>query len=194
MTALRFPMLVLLVVALAACGGAPASDPAAGGGDAATPSPDATDTTDAGDDGSGDGSDGGPTGDFNLCDVLSADEVSDIAGAEVAETMPADLQGVYSCNYLGADDAAIAGTTLALSAGEISAADLFRANESAEGSEPVDGLGDGAVMTGDENFPVLMVLVDDALYSLSVLADNLDGAGKREATIEMARQSVDRLP
>lgn len=52
----------------------------------------------------------------------------------------------------------------------------------------------GAVLTGDESFPILMVMVNGNLYSLSVLAENLDGPGKREATIELARQSVDRLP
>lgn len=185
-------MLLVAALALAGCGGAPASEAAeasvgAGGDDGDTPSLSAS--TAPASTGAGDG-DGGEGGD--LCTVLTTDEVADITGVDVTSTTPADLQGVLSCNYNGPDSMPVAGLTLATSAGGVSVLDMFEANE-ADG-EAVSGIGDRAVLVGDEDFPILMVLVGDRLYSLSVIADSLDGAAKRAATEELARRSVDRLP
>jgi Protein of unknown function (DUF3558) len=179
---------VALLIAVAAC-----SSPTAAPTDAAEEPdepPAATPTADAQTGGDGDG--GGASG-YDLCDAISNEEVSQIAGVEVTDATSADLSGVLSCNYNTADGA-VAGTTLATSASGVDPSQLFDANRDAEGNEEIPGLGEGAVLTGDEDFPILMVKVNGNLYSLSVLADNLDGAGKREATIELARLSVDRLP
>ena len=187
MKTLKLCLPMALLVALAACS-SPAAPPAdatdAGGDAAATTSPE----TDGGDGGNGADASG-----YDLCDAISEDEVSTVTGAEVVDSMSADLNGVLSCNY-NAADGAVAGTTLTTSESGIDPQQFFEANRDAEGAEEVSGLGDGAVMTGDENFPILMVMVNGNLYSLSVLAENLDGPGKRDATIELAELSVDRLP
>ena len=188
MSASRFLLTLLTVViaaTLAACGGTPASTTAAGVPDE---EPTAAPPADGGD------TDTGSLGDFDLCSVLSIDEVAEITDAQVADTTTAAANGVYSCNYNTAEGMPAAGSTLATSEAGVDPSEMFEANRDAEGTEPIDGIGDGAVMTGDEDFPILMVLVGDNLYSLSVLAENLDGPGKREATIEMARRSADRLP
>lgn len=181
------PLLAALLV-LAACS-APAASPSTTQADGDTPEMASASpaTANPGE------SQGGTGMGFDLCDAISADEVSEVAGTEVTDVTPADLGGVLSCNYL-ADDAAVAGTTLATSDSGVNPVDLFNANRDAEGNEDVQDLGDDAVLTGDEDFPILMVLVNGNLYSISVLADGLDGAGKREATIALARLSVDRLP
>lgn len=180
--------LVTLLIALAACASpapAPAGSAAESGSVAvATPTALASAGPDEG---------GGDATGYNLCDAISVEEVSQIAGVAVAESTSADSGGVLSCNYISADGA-VAGTTLATAASGVDPVQLFDANRGAEGAVEVPGLGDGAVMTGDEDFPILMVKANGNLYSLSVLADNLDGPGKREATIELARRSVDRLP
>jgi hypothetical protein len=183
--------LVPLALALSACGGSPADPSADRPSVAATPATAGDSAGASAPTGSTDGG-GGTSGGGDLCGALTMDEVSEATGVEVTSTTPADLQGVLSCNYNDASGAPVAGTTLATSAGGVGAVDMFNANE-AEG-QPVSGIGDRAVMTGDDNFPILMVLVDDRLYSLSVLADTLDAAGKWAATEELARLSVDRLP
>lgn len=176
---------LLIVAVLAACGGTQSSAT-----DSAADADPTTQATEA-DPGT---ADAGSLGDFDLCDVVSSEELSEIAGSEVADTTAAVSGGVYSCNYWDAGGLPIAGSTLATPETGIDPTQMFDANVGAEGVEEVDGVGDRAVMTGDENFPVLMVLVGDNLYSLSVLAESLDGPGKREATIEMARLSADRIP
>lgn len=185
--------LLLAALALAACGGGatgtneptPSAATGAGNSAGASAQPPSADT-------SAGGENGGGTSGGDLCAVLSIDEVAEVTGVEVASTTPADLQGVLSCNYNGPDGMAVAGLTLATSAGGVDVVDLFEAN--AADFEAVSGIGDRAVMAGDENFPILMVLVGDRLYSLSVIADALDGPAKRAATEELARRSIDRLP
>jgi Protein of unknown function (DUF3558) len=179
----RIAAWLALIVILAAC---------------ASPAATSTDTTDADDGGAAtptaDADDGGgDASGYDLCDAISEDEVSEATGAAVTETTTANLNGVLSCNYLSAD-AAIAGTTLATAEAGVDPQTIFDANAGAEGAEDIPDLGDDAVLVGDEDFPILMVMVNGNVYSLSVLADNLDGPGKREATIELARLSVDRLP
>lgn len=186
--------LLLAALALAACGGGatgtdePTSSAATGADNSAGASaqPPSAAASAGGENG------GGTSGGGDLCAVLSVDEVAEVTGVEVASTTPADLQGVLSCNYNGPDGMAVAGLTLATSAGGVDVVDLFEAN--AADFEAVSGIGDRAVMAGDENFPILMVLVDDRLYSLSVIAEALDGPAKRAATEELARRSIDRLP
>jgi hypothetical protein len=187
--------LLLVALSLAACGGGGTTTEQpqasnASGDDGTGPSSAPVSAAATATDGDGGESAGGTGGD--LCSVLSNDEVAEITGVEVTTATAADLQGVLSCNYNGPDGVAVAGITLATSAAGVSVGDLFEAN--AAEAEPVSGIGDRAVIAGDEDFPILMVLVGDRLYSLSVIADELDGAAKRSATEELARQSVDRLP
>ena len=180
----RLPAIVAAValLTLAACGGAGTDGGAAGGGDS-----DAAEAPDAGGGGGGDG--------FDLCATLTLDEVSDAAGVEATEQQGVNLtQGQASCNYNGDDGIAIAGHTYTTVASGIDPSQMFDANLEAAGAEEVDGVGDRAVMVGSEDFPILWVVKGDSLYAMSVLADNLDAAGKREATIELARIAVDRLP
>lgn len=182
---------VLALLMLAGCGASTSSPTADSDSSSQTDAPeDASETTAPADGGDDEGS---ATDGYDLCEAVTEDEVSEITGAEVTDSTFADLDGVLSCNY-NTVDTAVAGTTLATSASGIDPRSMYDAYRDAEGVEEISGLGDGAVMTGDEDFPILMVLANGNLYSLSVLADNLDGPGKREATIEMARRSIDRLP
>lgn len=175
---------VVPLLVLAACGGedAPSAEAptSVGGAESAEAAPDA-------------GGDTGDGGDIDLCAVLTLDDVSEATGVEVTGSTSAFNSGIYSCNYNTADGP-VAGNTLATPEAGIDPAQMFDANNSADGAEEVPDMGDGAVMTGDDNFPILMVLVGDNLYSVSVLAGNLDSEGKRQATIDLARLSVDRLP
>lgn len=179
--------LIIAIIALAACS-SPAAAPTDApddGDDTATTAPE----TDAGD-GGGDGADASG---YDLCDAASEDEVSQIAGVEVVGSTSASTGGILSCNY-NAADGGVAGMTLATSDSGVDPQQMFDANLQGEGVEEIPDLGDGAVLTGDENFPILMVMVSGNLSSFTVLAENLDGPGKRDATIELARLSVDRLP
>ena len=174
----------LSLLILVACGGAstPATD-GAGGDDGS----DATAAPDAGGGGGGDG--------LDLCATLTLDEVSDAAGVEATDAVGANLgDGQASCNYNSADGLAIAGHTYTTAVAGIDPSQMFDVNLEAVGAEEVDGVGDRAVMVGDDNVPILWVLKGDSLYAMSVLAQNLDGAGKREASIELARIAVERLP
>lgn len=185
----RLGLPLALIVALAACS-SPAAPPADEGGQP-TPASE-TDAGGGGDTGDTDGGgDGGDASGYDLCEAITEEEVSEVTGTEVTESTSADMEGVLSCNY-NAADGPVAGTTLTTSASGVDPQQMFDANRAE--FEEVPGLGDGAVMAGDENFPILMVLVDGNLYSLSVLAENLDGQAKQEATIELARLSLDRLP
>ena len=173
--------IALLILILAACGGGAAPDAAEsqdGGEPAAEP---------------GDGDDGGSGGGIDLCAVLTLDEVSAAADVEVTDAQGVNAEDVSSCNWMSADGQAVAGNTYTRGGGVIDPAQMLDANIGDAGEE-ISGLGDRAVLTGDENFPIVMVLKGDALYSISVLADNLDGEGKQQATIDLARISVDRLP
>lgn len=182
----RLPVAITAIslLVLVACGGAstPATDGAAGDGES-----DATAAPDTGDGGGGDG--------FDLCATLTLDEVSDAAGVEATDTTGVNLtQGQASCNYNGEDGLAIAGHTYTTALSGIDPSQMFDANLEGAGAEEIDGVGDQAVMVGDDSFPILWVLKGDSLYAMSVLASNLDAAGKREATIELARIAVGRLP
>ena len=184
----RLPVAITAValLALVACGGAATSNAGGDGGSDATEAPDA----------GGDGGNGGGAGEgFDLCATLTLDEVSDAAGVEATDTTGVNLtQGQASCNYNSADGAPIAGHTYTTELSGVDPSEMFDANFMGEGAEEVSGVGDRAVMVGDDNFPLLWVLKGDNLYALSVLAPNLDGAGKREATIELAKIAVGRLP
>jgi hypothetical protein len=162
------------LLALVACGGAATGESAA---------------AEAG------GGGGGAGEGFDLCATLTLDEVSDAAGVEATEAQGVNLtQGQASCNYNSADGGAVAGHTYTTAAVGFSPSQMFEGNLEMAGAEEIDGVGDRAVLVGDDNFPILWVLKNDALYAMSVLAQNLDGDGKREATIELARKAVDRLP
>lgn len=179
------PFAVLLVIGLAACGGGTSAT------DGATATDDTGQPTEApATDGGGGGGTGGAV---DLCAVLTIEEVSAAAGVEVSEAVGANLgDGQSSCNYNTADGLAVAGHTFTTPESGVSPGDMFDAN-AAEG-ESVDGVGDDAVMTGDDNFPILFVKAGDSLYGISVLAENLDPEGKRQASIDLAKLAVDRLP
>lgn len=177
----RLPVAIsaIALLLLVACGGAstPATDGgAAADGDAET---DNTNTNTGG-------------GSIDLCAVLSLDEVSDATGVEVTDTLDGSSGEVSSCNYNTSDSMPVAGHTYLRGGGAIDPRQMIDAQ--VEGAEEISGIGERAVLVGDDNFPILMVLKNNGLYSLSVLADNLDAEGKREATIELARKAVDRLP
>jgi uncharacterized protein DUF3558 len=179
----RLPVAITAValLALVACGGSATGTGGTGAGES-----DAADAPDAG---------GGAGEGFDLCATLTLDEVSDAAGVEATDTTGVNMsQGTASCNYNAADGAAIAGHTYTTTASGIDPSQMFDANLEAEGAEEIDGVGDRAVFVGDENFPILWVVKGDSLYAMTVLAANLDGAGKREATIELAKIAVGRLP
>lgn len=181
----RLPVAVagVTLLALVACGGsgaAPDGGAAQGGGES-----DAANAPDTG---------GGGGGDVDLCAVLTLDEVSAAAGVEATDAQGASGAGYSSCNYNAADGSPIAGNTLTTGAAGVSGSQMFDSNLGVEGAEEISGVGDRAVLIGDENFPILVVLKGDRLYQISVLADNLDGDGKRQATIDLGRISVDRLP
>lgn len=179
---LRLPMTVLALLALVACGGTASSSAAAQGGSDATATPAPA------------GGGGSTGGDFDLCTALSLDEVSAAAGVEVTDTSTASSAGVSSCNYLTADGSPVVGNTLTTSNAVINAVEMFEANLGAEGAEQISGVGDRAVMVGSDTFPILWVLKGDKLLAMSVLAEELDAAGKRDATTELAKLAVDRLP
>lgn len=172
----------LLLLVLAACGGGGATGGGAqdGGSESAA----------AGGGGDGGGSDGG----VDLCAVLTLEEVSAAAGVEVVEGQGVSSNEVSSCNWNTADGTPVAGNTYTRGNEALDPEQMLDANLSGDGAEEIPGLGDRAVIVGDETFPIVMVLKNGALYSLSVLADNLDGEGKRQASIDLARASVDRLP
>jgi hypothetical protein len=182
----RLPVVVAAValLTLAACGGAGTDGGGAGGGES-----DAAEAPDAG------GGGGGAGDGFDLCATLTLDEVSDAAGVEATDQTGVNLtQGQASCNYNGEDGVAIAGHTYTTTDSGIDPSQMFEGNLDIEGAEEIDGIGDRAVLAGSEDFPILWVIKGDSLYAMSVLADNLDAAGKREATIELARIAVGRLP
>ncbi|MEP7082105.1 MAG: DUF3558 family protein [Chloroflexota bacterium] len=185
----RLPVAITAValLTLVACGGAGTDGGAAGGGES-----DAAETPDAGGNGGGGG---GAADGFDLCATLTLDEVSDAAGVEATDAQGVNLtQGQASCNYNGEGGLGIAGHTYTTGLSGVDPTQMFDANLEAAGAERIDGVGDGAVFIGDDNFPILWVLKGDGLYAMTVLASNLDAAGKREATIELARIAVDRLP
>ena len=171
--------LALLLLLMAACGGgaAPGGDTGDDGSESSAAEP-----------ANGGGGDGG----IDLCAVLSLDEVSEAAGVEVVEGQGFNSNDVSSCNWNTEDGTPVAGNTYTRGNEAIDPAQMLEANLG-EGEE-ISGLGDRAVLVGDETFPIVMVLKNGALYSISVLADNLDGEGKRQASIDLARASVDRLP
>lgn len=182
------PAVLALMLVLAACGGSAASQSQADQGGGASQDP-------AGASASAD-SGGSSGGGGDLCSAATLEEVAEITGADVVDSTSADLSGVLSCNYNTADGTPVAGTTLTTGGvdGVIDPQAMFDGYLDATDAEEIPGLGDGAVMTGSDEFPILAVMVDGHMYSLSVLADNLDGPGKREATIELARLTIDRLP
>lgn len=184
---LSVALTAVALLVLVACGGAATTGGADGdGGSDATAAPDT-------DGGNGDG--GGAGEGFDLCATLSLDEVSDAAGVEATDAQGVNLtQGSASCNYNSADGGPVAGHTYTTAVAGFSPSQMFEGNLEAAGAEEIDGVGDRAVFVGDDNFPILWVLKNDALYAMTVLAPNLDGDGKREATIELARKAVDRLP
>lgn len=180
-------------VGIAACGGATpsgaaTSDPAAPSSAAPDASPSAavsSPSTDAGD----------PSTTTDLCAAITTEEVSTATGAEVAEAQAGDaLEGLFACNYVDGAGTPIAGTTLTTSDYQMSPTEFFEANRKAEGAQEISGVGDAAVLQGDETFPILFVLVGDDLLAVSVLAGDLDADGKRQASIDLARIAVDRLP
>jgi hypothetical protein len=182
----RLPLAIAVftLLALVACGGAATG----GGADTGT-------DTDAGTDAGGDTgtNTGGGTG-VDLCAVLTLDEVSEATGADVTDTLDGSSGNVSSCNYNTSDDGAVAGHTYLTAGGGIDPGQMIDANLEGDFAEEIDGLGDRAVLVGDESFPILMVLKNNGLYSISVLADNLDAEGKRQASIDLARIALDRLP
>lgn len=187
---IRAVLAFVVVLVLASCGGGTAATSddagdasAAASIGAASAAPDAGD----GDDGNASG------GDVDLCAVLTLEEVSEAAGVEVTEATSASVAEVSSCNFNTADGLPVAGNTYTRGNEALDPEQMFEANLGDVGEE-IPGLGDRAVLTGDENFPIVMVLKGGALYSISVLADNLDAEGKRQASIDLARLSVDRLP
>ena len=183
---LRVPLVGMTLLALVACGGAASSSSAAQGGSSTAGSAATGAPPDQG---------GGDTGgDFDLCTALTLDEVSAEAGVEVTESSSANSSGVASCNYLTADGSPVAGNTLSTSSAAIDAVQMFEANLAGEGAEQISGIGDRAVMVGSDSFPILWVLKGDTLFAMSVLAEDLDAAGKRDATTELARLAVGRLP
>ena len=185
---LSLAILVMALLALAACGGAATDTGNDVGNDGESNATAAPET------GGNDG--GGGTGDgVDLCATLTLDEVSDAAGVEATEQQGANLgTGQASCNYNGADGLAIAGHTYTTALSGVDPLQMFDANLEAAGAEEIDGIGERAVLVGSEDFPILWVVKNDALYAMSVLASNLDAEGKREATVELARKAVDRLP
>jgi hypothetical protein len=184
---LPLALAVFTLLALVACGGGAAT----GGGGADT---DTGTDTDAGTDAGGDTDTGGGGNGVDLCAVLTLDEVSDATGADVTDTLDGSSGNVSSCNYNTSDDGAVAGHTYLTAGGGIDPGQMIDANLGGEFAEEIDGLGDRAVLVGDESFPILMVLKNNGLYSISVLADNLDAEGKRQASIDLARIALDRLP
>lgn len=187
------PLAGILAFVLAACGGGAAapSEVTDGGGEPTTAP---TASQEAGtDDGDGNDNGGSSGGDFDLCSVLSTDEVGAATGAEVADaTSVAIGSGQYSCNYSTADGAPVAGTTFTTTDAPISPQEFFDAN--AGGGESISGVGDSAVLVGDDDFPMLFAMVGGDILGVSVLADDLDGGGKRQATIDLAELSASRLP
>jgi len=187
---LSVAILVMALLALAACGGAATdtgNDGGNGGGSDATEAPDTGGNDGGGDGGTGDG--------IDLCATLTLDEVSDAAGVEATEQQGANLgTGQASCNYNGDDGLAIAGHTYTTALSGVDPLQMFDANLEAAGAEEIDGIGERAVLVGSDDFPILWVVKNDAIYAMSVLAANLDAEGKREATVELARKAVDRLP
>ena len=172
------------LLTLVACGGA-ATDSGNDGGDGGSDATAAPDT----------GNDGGTGDGVDLCATLTLDEVSDAAGVEATDTVGGNLgTGQASCNYNDADGLAIAGHTYTTALSGVDPLQMFDANLEAAGAEEIDGIGERAVLVGSDDFPILWAVKNDALYAMSVLASNLDAAGKREATIELARKAVDRLP
>lgn len=174
------------LVLLAACstgGGQAGEDPDAGDAAITTPAPAA----------SAGGGEDTESGDFDLCAVLTLEEINAATGAQATATDGVSLgAGQYSCNYNGDDQVAVAGHTFTTTESGVSPVQMFDAN-AVEGVR-VSGVGDDAVMVGDDDFPMLWALVDGDLYALTVIADNLDGDGKRRAIEELARIAVGRLP
>ncbi len=182
----RLPLAIVVItlLALVACGGGGAT----GGGGVDT----GTDT-DGGTNAGGEADTGGGGGTVDLCAVLTLDEVSEATGADVTDTLDGSSGNVSSCNYNASDDA-VAGHTYVTAGGGIDPGQMIDANLGGEFAEEISGLGDRAVLVGDDSFPILMVLKNNGLYSISVLADGLDAEGKRQASIDLARIALDRLP
>lgn len=170
--------LFVLLLVLAACGGSTATGGADTNGGGEEP---------AGADGGGDGSG------VDVCAVLSLEEVSNATGVEVTDATGFDSNEVSSCNWSDASGAPVFGTTYTRGNEAINPEQMLDANAGGAGEEIPD-VGDRAVLAGDDDFPILLVLKGGALYSLSVITDELDAQGKRDATIELARLSADRLP
>lgn len=189
---IRLGLPMIVVLALVACGGGTAGDaPASIGSDGSSGAQQEGSAAAPGAGGS-DEADGDGEG-IDLCAVLSTEEVGEATGVEVTEATSAEAVDVSSCNYNSADGLPVAGTTYTRGNEAIDPEQMLEANAGG-GGEEISDLGDRAVLVGDENFPIVMVLKGGALYSLSVISDELDAEAKRQASIDLARLSVDRLP
>jgi hypothetical protein len=172
---LRAGATAAILLALVACGGT-TSQPA-----------DDAETANAGasDEGAGSGEGSGA----QACDLLSLSEVSDAVGTEATATLGSDeLQGQSACNYNDADGIPIAAFAVTTSDSPISPSAAFDAVS--EGAEEVSGLGDRAQWRPEGT---LYALSGDTLVAMTVISEDLDGEGKKQAATELVELILDRV-
>jgi|FLYL01.1.fsa_nt_gi hypothetical protein len=194
---LLVPLIAVLAALLlfAACGGDDEDEAPDGG--AATPeareTPPAdddeeeppTEAPDADDNGDADGT---PSGEgVNVCELLPADEMSDILG-EPVEAAESSVEPFFSCQYEGEEFAGALVTVY--QAGSEDEAEAY-VSIGRENSEDVEGLGDDAYWLGA---PANSLAVREGSTVLEVAVYNLDEADEREAAVAIAETLLERLP
>ena len=185
--------LLVLAVAVAACGGsgagpataAPAAS-VAGGGQPATTQPEApTEAPARSADTSGGGSGGSGGSAAGACDLITADEVGSVLGASGVTSEATAGEPSY-CSYSAAG-AAVAATSFATQNAEM----MYGAFAGEEGAVQVPGLGDKAVFSPSTG--TLFLLKGGKVMGISLAGTDLDQAARIELMRKLGTFAAGRM-
>lgn len=182
----------LTTLALAACGGSPAT-----AGPGSSTGSGAGQTTPAGSTGTGGGTATQPPGGgatVDPCALLTAADIEAVTGNTVASTVAGPQAGIFptGCLWELIDADAIVPPTIALgimsTGGRAYYDRYFAPFNAAAGYKPIEGLGDEAV---DADAGVVMVVVGDAFLQVQWIGGTLGDDGDLE--VDIARRVVANL-
>ena len=193
------PLMVGVVLVLAACGGSGSTSPSAsdtgGGGTTATTAPDATEAPAAGateDTSSGSGG-GGAAGDFagKVCDLISLDAMSAVtAVAADKQDEQGFLQGSGTCGYFGSGGTVPVGALTLIGGSSTDASVPWNIYKSDASSVSIPVNGAEAIWYGNANSAI--VLKNGYLGSILLLAPK-DGDFKGAST-SLVQGLADKMP
>lgn len=188
-------LLAVAALLLAACGGGDDDDNAGDDGGATATEADATD--DAGDDGGDDGGDGSTDdgadnasgSDFDVCTLLTRDEVERVIGP-ADEGLNQNFDPIFSCLW-SADAGGVDYVSVGVFAGSDEEVEAFF--ELTQDAEEVQGIGDRAQFSDTIGIGTLEVLVDGYDVSVSVAMLERDRDEARDITTGLAERVLGRL-